>query len=103
MGDEFHDHDEVILYRPVYSCVPHEKIAVTNTKRGGKSRDPADGQTEGAEAVCEEINVLPVRKKSQKSLDKKDSAKFGDRLKPEVVTVDEVSSSEPWEVIALKK
>ncbi|XP_045160241.2 arrestin domain-containing protein 3-like [Mercenaria mercenaria] len=103
MGDEFQDHDEVILYRPVYSCVPHEKITVTNTKKGCKTRDPADGQPGVAEAVCEEINVLSARKKSQKSLDKKDSAKFGDRLKPEVVTVDDVSSTEPWEVIALKK
>ena len=30
--DGTHEHEEdIILYRPVYVCVPHEKIKVTNT------------------------------------------------------------------------
>ncbi|KAL4236706.1 hypothetical protein ACF0H5_005090 [Mactra antiquata] len=103
MGDEFPDHDEVILYRPVYSCVPHEKISVTNTKKGSKQKNGADEKAGVSEPVCEEINFVPDRRKSQKSLDKRDSLRLTDRLQPNVVTVDDVSTSEPWEVIALKK
>lgn len=32
MGDaDDMDTDEIILYKPVYVCIPHEKITVTNT------------------------------------------------------------------------
>lgn len=103
MGDDFQDNEEVVLYRPVYSCVPHEKITVTNTKSSSKTKHPSESQAGETEASNEEINVLSDKKKSKRSIDKSDSIKNGDRLKPGVVTVDEVSSSEPWEVIALKK
>ena len=36
--DGTHEHEEdIILYRPVYVCVPHEKIKVTNTNNATSS------------------------------------------------------------------
>lgn len=36
MGDNNDDVDETVLYRPVYVCVPHDKINVSNTNNAGK-------------------------------------------------------------------
>lgn len=39
MGDGEEETDEVILYRPLYVCVPHERLLVNNVeKEGGVSR-----------------------------------------------------------------
>ncbi len=32
------DGEDVVLYRPVYGCVPHEKMCVTNTNNAGKAK-----------------------------------------------------------------
>ncbi|XP_064606638.1 LOW QUALITY PROTEIN: arrestin domain-containing protein 3-like [Liolophura sinensis] len=37
MGDNNDDVDETVLYRPVYVCVPHDKINVSNTNNAGKA------------------------------------------------------------------
>lgn len=104
MGEDLHDHDEIILYRPVYSCVPHEKMSVTNTKSSSQKPKYSHGVKDDSDNACEEINIVNLQhRKSQKSLKKNDSDKSGDRLRPEVVIVDEVSSAEPWEVVALNK
>lgn len=98
MGDETGDQDDEILYRPLYTCMPHERKTVTNTKDKRK-RDVSD---EKEHSVNEKNDVVPSR---QRQTEKKRSlkTKSNDRLKTEVVTVDEVSSSEPWEVVALRK
>lgn len=36
MGDDETDTDDVVLYRPIYVCVPHERIQVTNVEKEGK-------------------------------------------------------------------
>ncbi|KAJ8305449.1 hypothetical protein KUTeg_015994 [Tegillarca granosa] len=36
MGDDETDTDDVVLYRPIYVCVPHERIQVTNIEKEGK-------------------------------------------------------------------
>jgi hypothetical protein len=39
MGDGEEETDEVILYRPLYVCIPHERLLVNNVeKEGGVSR-----------------------------------------------------------------
>lgn len=107
MGEDFQNHDEVILYRPVYSCVPHNKLTVTNTNNTSNSsnqiRDQIGDQREEAEAICEDITVDPERRTSTRSIDDGESVNQTDQLKAAVVTLDEVSSCESWEVIALNK
>ncbi|WAR23382.1 ARRD3-like protein [Mya arenaria] len=105
MGDEANEgQEEEVLYRPIYSCVPHDRKHVTNTKGAcaGES-DTKDGKND---CVCEEINVVPMKRKSLtkgKSFRKGSLVRGESKLKPEVVTVDNVSTAEPWEVVALKK
>lgn len=100
MGEETGDNEEEeILYRPMYACVPHERKTVTNTKDKRKKLCDSDVKEE---SVNEKIDVVPARRKSfEKTKSLKNRA--SERLKAEVVTVDEVSNSEPWEVVALKK
>ncbi len=40
------DGDDVVLYRPVYGCVPHEKMCVTNTNNAGKAKRNTEPSTE---------------------------------------------------------
>jgi len=101
IGEEGNDNeeDDEILYRPMYTCVPHAHKHVTNTK--DKKRKTRDIETK-EELINEQNDVVQSR---QKSFEKKKSFKnrSSERLKSEVVTVDEVSNSQPWEVVALKK
>ena len=90
MGDESNEADEEILYRPVYSCLPHERKIVTNTKKDAID-STAQQQSEPSQSDKGDVSVRP------------NLLEPSDRSKAGVIVVDEVSGSEQWEVVALKE
>ncbi|KAH3695755.1 arrestin domain-containing protein 3-like [Dreissena polymorpha] len=103
VGDEEPEAEaETVLYRPVYLCVPHERKTVTNTKKSKSTNSTSEADKEVS--VSEEVSVVqPKRRSIPKMMSfKQCSVDKPDKLKPEVVTVEPVSTQEPWEVVALK-
>ncbi|KAK3089881.1 hypothetical protein FSP39_007300 [Pinctada imbricata] len=79
MGDE-EDTDDIILYRPVYVCVPHERLQVTNV---AKKASRSDGQMrytsheaneviEEADEETEEVSVEVISVQKEDSIEVKE-------------------------------
>lgn len=60
MGDES-TVDDIILYRPVYACVPHERRVVTNIVRETKDSSFAQSKQENSVSETHELMLKPLR------------------------------------------
>ena len=60
MGDESTE-DDIILYRPVYACIPHERKVVTNVVKDKKDSSFAQNKKENSVSDSRELMLKPSR------------------------------------------
>ena len=61
MGDESTEQDDVILYRPVYACIPHERKEVTNIVKDSKEHSYAQSKQESSVGESRELMIKTNR------------------------------------------
>ena len=90
MGDESTEQDDVILYRPVYACIPHEQKVVTNVIKDAKENSFAQNRQESPAGETKELMLKP----NGKNATREDEAGIDmAQNKTGVVLVGEVSES----------
>ena len=60
MGDESTE-DDIILYRPVYACIPHERKVVTNVVKETKENSFAQNKKDNSVSDSRELMLKPTR------------------------------------------
>lgn len=61
MGEtDDNDMDEIILYRPVYACVPHQRMCVTNTEKSSKENLELCGKESNENSIRDSRQNLKV-------------------------------------------
>ena len=90
MGDEATEQDDVILYRPVYACIPHERKEVTNIVKDTKENSFAQSKQEHSVGETRELIIKPNR---TNGLCEGEAGNESEQNKGGVVLVGEVSAS----------
>ena len=90
MGDESTE-DDIILYRPVYACIPHERKVVTNVVKDTKENSFAQNRKENSVSDSRELMLKPIR---TNAVNETDVVHNDDHNKAKVVLVVEPSESD---------
>ena len=90
MGDESTE-DDIILYRPVYACIPHERKVVTNVVKDTKENSFAQNRKENSVSDSRELMLKPIR---TNAVNETDVVNNDDHNKAKVVFVVEPSESD---------